>query len=368
MRTTSRLGLKGLFDPDAAANQPPNLRAAMRETLERVRESALAALAAARSETELEQVRVRFLGRKGELTSVVRQMRDVAPEDRPAMGVLLNAAKDEIEQRITAALADLRAAARARRATEEHVDITLPGRRRMRGTLHPLTQVIEELVDVFGSLGFSVAEGPDIEDDYHNFEALNIPRDHPARDMQDTLFVSEDLVLRTHTSPVQIRVMESQPPPVRVIVPGAAYRHDYDVTHSPMFHQIEGLMVDKRVTFADLKGVLTVALQRLFGKETRVRFRPSFFQFTEPSAEVDIACFQCGGRDAGCRLCKGTGWMEILGSGLVDPNVFRFVGYDPEEVSGFAFGMGIERVAMLKYEINDIRLLYGSDLRFLRQF
>ena len=340
----------------------------MKETLDRVRDAALAALAAATSEQQLDDVRVRFLGRKGELTLVVRQMRDVPPEERPAMGVVLNQIKDELEDRITQALAALRAAERAHRAAHERVDVTLPGNRRQPGSLHPLTQVMDELVEVFGSLGFSVAEGPDIEDDYHNFEALNIPRDHPARDMQDTLFISDDLVLRTHTSPVQIRVMESQPPPVRVIVPGAAYRHDYDMTHSPMFHQVEGLMVDKRITFADLKGVLTVAMQRLFGRGTGVRFRPSFFQFTEPSAEVDIGCFQCGGRDSACRVCKGTGWLEVLGSGLVDPNVFRFVGYDPEQWTGFAFGMGIERIAMLKYEINDIRLLYGSDLRFLRQF
>jgi phenylalanyl-tRNA synthetase alpha chain len=340
----------------------------MKEQLEQIREAALVALAAAKTEEQLEQVRVNFLGRKGELTLVVRQMRDVSPEERPAMGAVLNQIKDELETRIAQALANVRAAERSRRATEERVDVTLPGRRRRPGTLHPLTQVFDELIDVFGSLGFSVVEGPDVEDDYHNFEALNIPRDHPARDMQDTLFVSDGLVLRTHTSPVQIRVMESQQPPLRVVVPGAAYRHDYDVTHSPMFHQIEGFLVDRRVTFADLKGVLTLALRRLFGGETRVRFRPAFFPFTEPSAEVDIACFQCDGRDSACRLCKGTGWMEILGSGLIDPNVFRFVGYDPEVVSGFAFGMGIERVAMLKYEINDIRLLYGSDLRFLRQF
>ncbi|HVN86744.1 MAG TPA: phenylalanine--tRNA ligase subunit alpha [Candidatus Binatia bacterium] len=340
----------------------------MKDTLDRVRQDALAALATATNESQLEDLRMRFLGRKGELTLAMREMRDVPPSERPAMGVVLNQIKDELEERITQALAALRAAERARRAAEERVDITLPGNRRPRGSLHPLTQVINELVEVFGSLGFSVAEGPDVEDDYHNFEALNIPRDHPARDMQDTLFVSDERVLRTHTSPVQIRVMESQPPPVRVIVPGAAYRHDYDATHSPMFHQIEGLMVDRRITFADLKGVLTLAMQRLFGASTRLRFRPSFFQFTEPSAEVDIICFQCGGREATCRVCKGTGWLEILGSGLVDPNVFRFVGYDPEQWSGFAFGMGIERIAMLKYEINDIRLLYGSDLRFLRQF
>jgi phenylalanyl-tRNA synthetase alpha chain len=340
----------------------------MKATLDQIREVATAALAGAKTEADLEQVRVEFLGRKGQLTAVLRQMRDVPPEERPQMGALVNTLKEELEERITEALKSVRAAERSRRAAEERLDITLPGTRRLPGTLHPITQVIEELVGVFACLGFSVVEGPDVEDDYHNFEALNIPRDHPARDMQDTFFVSEDLVLRTHTSPVQIRVMEKSRPPLRVITPGTVYRHDTGVKNSPMFHQIEGFMVDQRVTFADLKGVLTLALQRVFGGDTKLRFRASFFQFTEPSAEVDIACFQCGGGDGGCRLCKGSGWMEILGAGLIDPNVFRFVGYDPEEVSGFAFGMGIERVAMLKYQINDIRLFYGGDLRFLRQF
>jgi phenylalanyl-tRNA synthetase alpha chain len=227
---------------------------------------------------------------------------------------------------------------------------------------------MEDIVDVFVAMGFEVADGPDIEDEHHNFTALNIPRDHPARDMQDTLFVTDEHVLRTHTSPVQIRVMESRQPPLRVVVPGAAYRHDNDVTHSPMFHQVEGFLVDRRVTFGDLKGVLSEAMQRLFGAETRVRFRASFFPFTEPSAEVDIGCLLCGGRDAQCRICKGSGWLEILGSGLIDPNVFEAVGYDPEQVSGFAFGMGVERIAMLRYQINDIRLFFVNDVRFLRQF
>jgi len=227
---------------------------------------------------------------------------------------------------------------------------------------------MEQLTQIFRNLGFSVAEGPEVEDDYHNFEALNFPPDHPARDMQDTLFVEGDFVLRTHTSPVQIRVMESRRPPLRVIAPGVVYRHDSDLTHSPMFHQIEGFMVDRNVTFGDLKGVLTHALQKLFGADTRVRLRPSFFPFTEPSAEIDIGCFRCGGRERSCRICKGSGWIEILGSGLIDPNVFRAVGYDPEELSGFAFGMGIERIAMLKFEIDDIRLFFANDVRFLRQF
>ena len=340
----------------------------MKVTLERIHHAALAALAASTSEDEVEQVRIRFLGRKGELTTAVRGLRDVDPAERPAIGAHLNEIKGDVEQRIEAALAERRAATRARQLATEHIDVTLPGRRRLPGHIHPISQTMEEMVAIFVGLGFSVAEGPDIEDDYHNFTALNVPADHPARDMQDTLFVPDGYLLRTHTSPVQIRVMETHKPPLSIIAPGACYRHDYDITHSPMFHQVEGLMVDRRVTFGDLKGVLTLALQRIFGSDTRLRFRASFFPFTEPSAEVDIACFQCGGSDAQCRICKGSGWLEILGSGLVDPRVFEAVGYDPEAVSGFAFGLAVERVAMLKYEINDIRLFFANDLRFLRQF
>ncbi len=340
----------------------------MKEAIEGIRDAALAALAGAESEEAIEGVRVRYLGRKGEITAVVRQMRDVSPADRPTMGAFLNVIKDEIELRISQALKAARAADRSRRAASELIDVTIPGRRPELGHLHPVTQVMDELIEVFRSLGFSVAEGPEIEDDYHNFEALNFPADHPARDMQDTLFVAGDLVLRTHTSPVQIRVMETRRPPLRIIAPGAVYRHDSDVTHSPMFHQIEGFMVDRHVTFGDLKGVLTYTLQRVFGSETRVRLRPSFFPFTEPSAEVDIGCFGCDGHQRTCRICKGSGWLEILGAGMIDPNVFRAVDYDPEEFSGFAFGMGIERMAMLKHQIDDIRLFFSNDLRFLRQF
>ena len=339
----------------------------MKDTLEQLRAEALAELTARTDEASVEAVRVRYLGRKGSLTGLMRQLRDVAAADRPAMGALLNQYKDEIEGRIVETLAAVRAAARAAQAAEQ-IDVTEPGRRPALGRLHPLTQMMDEAIAVFRSLGFSLAEGPEIEDDYHNFGALNFPSDHPARDMQDTFFVGEELVLRTHTSPVQIRVMETQAPPLRVIAPGTVYRHDSDTTHSPMFSQLEGFLVDKRVTFAHLKGVLTYALQRLFGAETAVRLRPSFFPFTEPSAEVDIGCFSCGGRERECRICKGSGWLEILGAGMIDPNVFRAVGYDPEEVSGFAFGMGIERIAMLKYQIDDIRLFFGNDVRFLRQF
>lgn len=340
----------------------------MKDELERIHRESLASLDGATSEAEVEQLRVRLLGRKGALTDLVRQLRNVSAEDRPALGAHLNQVKDDVEQRIEAALISLRRAEREARVAAERVDVTAPGRYRIPGRLHPLTRTMEDIVDVFVAMGFEVADGPDIEDEHHNFTALNIPRDHPARDMQDTLFVTDEHVLRTHTSPVQIRVMESRQPPLRVVVPGAAYRHDNDVTHSPMFHQVEGFLVDRRVTFGDLKGVLSEAMQQLFGSQTRVRFRASFFPFTEPSAEVDIGCLLCGGREAQCRICKGSGWLEILGSGLIDPNVFEAVGYDPEQVSGFAFGLGVERIAMLRYQINDIRLFFVNDVRFLRQF
>jgi len=340
----------------------------MRAQLEKIHGEALAALATAETDEQVENLRVRLLGRKGELTTVVRGLRDVAAEDRPAVGAELNRIKDDVESRIEAKLAGLRLEARTRRIAAEQIDVTTPGRRRRPGHLHPILQTLDEIVDVFVALGFAVADGPDIEDEHHNFTALNIPRDHPARDMQDTFFVADEYVLRTHTSPVQIRVMQAQQPPLRVIVPGAVYRHDSDTTHSPMFHQIEGFLVDRHVRFSDLKGVLALALRRIFGSDTRVRFRASFFPFTEPSAEVDIGCMMCGNGDAGCRVCKGTGWLEILGSGLIDPNVFAAVGYDPERYSGFAFGMGIERIAMLKHRIGDIRLFYGNDARFLQQF
>lgn len=340
----------------------------MKDELERIHREALKALDDLSSEAEVEDLRVRMLGRKGALTALVRQLRDVAADERPAMGARLNQVKDDLEHRVEAVLTSLRRAERDTRVAAERVDVTAPGSFHVPGRLHPLTQTMDDIVDAFVALGFEVADGPDIEDEHHNFTALNIPHDHPARDMQDTLFVTEDHVLRTHTSPVQIRVMESRQPPLRVVVPGAAYRHDNDVTHSPMFHQVEGFMVDRRVTFGDLKGVLSKAMRHLFGPDTRVRFRASFFPFTEPSAEVDIGCVLCRGGNAACRICKGSGWLEILGCGLIDPNVFEGVGYDPETVSGFAFGMGVERIAMLRYQINDIRLFYANDVRFLRQF
>lgn len=340
----------------------------MEARLEALRREALASLEAARSEEEVEAVRVRYLGRKGEVTSLLRSLREVEGEERPRLGALINRVKEELEEQIEAARQRARTRERQERLSTERLDVTVPGRRRLPGRLHPVTRTMEEIVDVFVALGFELATGPDVEDDYHNFTALNFPPEHPARDMQDTFFVEGGFLLRTHTSPVQIRVMESRQPPLRIVVPGATYRHDDDITHSPMFHQIEGFLVDRYVSMADLKGTLTFALRELFGADTKVRFRASFFPFTEPSAEVDIGCLLCGGNDPSCRVCKGSGWLEILGAGLIDPNVFRAVGYDPETVSGFAFGLGVERVAMLKYQIGDIRLFTTNDVRFLRQF
>ncbi len=338
----------------------------MREQLEQIRQQALDSIAATTSEELLNEIRVRFLGRKGELTSLMKGLGALSTEERPVIGQLVNSLKNELESIIDSALSDARNQKTAQKLASERIDVTLPGRRKMKGSKHPVTLVIEEVTEIFSHLGFSVAEGPEIEHDWYNFEALNFPPEHPARDMQDTFFVENSMLLRTHTSPVQIRAMLKQKPPVRIIAPGTVYRCDSDATHSPMFHQIEGLMVDSRVSFSDLKGILTIFTNQLFGQDTGVRLRPSFFPFTEPSAEVDIACVICGG--SGCRVCKQSGWLEILGAGMVDPEVFRHVGYDPEIFSGFAFGMGIERIAMLKYGISDMRLLFENDVRFLRQF
>jgi phenylalanyl-tRNA synthetase alpha chain len=291
---------------------------------------------------------------------------EVPASERPAMGQAANNVKDRIEEKIKEKLAFIRNEKKSEKLRKERIDVTLPGRRKRLGTKHPISIVIEEITEIFAGLGFQVAEGPEIELDYYNFEALNIPKDHPARDMQDSFYISENTLLRTHTSPVQIRTMLKQAPPVRIIAPGTVYRCDSDATHSPMFHQIEGLLVDKGISFGDLKGMLTIFVNQYFGKGTGVRLRPSFFPFTEPSAEVDIACVICRGK--GCRICKNSGWLEILGSGMVDPEVFRHVNYDSEMYTGFAFGMGIERVAMLKYGIKDMRLLFENDIRFLTQF
>jgi phenylalanyl-tRNA synthetase alpha chain len=323
------------------------------------------AVLAARTAAELEQVRVRFLGRQGRLTQLLRALGTLSAEERPRVGAAANEAKRELEQLLDTRLAEAAEAERRARRERERPDLTLPGRRPPAGGRHPLTRVHDEIVEIFAGLGFSVAEGPEIETDYYNFEALNFPPDHPARDMQDTFFLPGALLLRTHTSPVQIRTMQEQRPPVRVICPGAVYRRDADITHSPMFHQVEGLAVDRETSMADLKATLELFAREMFGPRSRIRFRPSFFPFTEPSAEVDVVCFLCGGE--GCRVCKQSGWLEILGSGMVHPNVLRNVGYDPEEYIGWAFGMGIERIAMLKYGIDDIRLFFENDVRFLRQ-
>ena len=297
---------------------------------------------------------------------MLREVRDLPPAERPLAGKLANTIKLELEQKINEVQVRLAQEAKDKALAQEEIDVTLPGTPIPRGRFHPISQVMSEIVSIFIRMGFQVVEGPQVELDYYNFEALNIPRDHPARDMHDTFYFSDEVLLRTHTSPVQIRVMENQHPPVQIIAPGVVYRRDSDVSHTPMFHQVEGLLVDKGISFAHLKGVLTLFVHQVFGEGTGLRFRPSFFPFTEPSAEVDIACVMCGGQ--GCRVCGGTGWVEILGSGMVDPEVFRTVGYDPDKVTGFAFGMGIERIAMLKFGINDIRLFFSNDLRFLRQF
>ncbi len=338
----------------------------MKEQLKSLLNQAVTDLAGVTTEESLHEIRVRFLGRKGELTALMKGIGALSPDERPLMGQVVNEVRDELEGRFESALARIRSERKAQKLKEERLDVTLPGRRLQIGTKHPISLVVDEITDIFAGLGFQVAEGPEIELDYYNFEALNFPKDHPARDMQDTFFIGDNVLLRTHTSPVQIRTMLKHAPPVRIIAPGTVYRCDSDATHSPMFHQIEGLMVDKGITFGDLKGILTIFVNQCFGRGTGVRLRPSFFPFTEPSAEVDIACVICKGK--GCRVCKNSGWLEILGAGMVDPEVFRHVHYDPESVSGFAFGMGIERIAMLKYGINDMRLLFENDLRFLGQF
>jgi len=335
--------------------------------VQEVLERALAEVAGARSTSDLEQVRVRMLGRAGQLTTLLRSLGAIPAAERPKVGEQTNRAKAEVEAAIGARLEGLKAEEHRRTLAADRPDLTLAGRRPLPGPVHPLTRVTEEIIEVFEGLGFSVAEGPEVESDYYNFAALNFPADHPARDMQDTFHLSADTLLRTHTSPVQIRTMRAQRPPVRVICLGKVYRRDIlDATHSPMFHQVEGLAVDKHITMADLKATLQLFAREMFGPKSTVRFRPSFFPFTEPSAEVDVRCFKCGGD--GCRFCKESGWLEILGSGMVHPNVLRNVGYDPEEVTGWAFGMGIDRVALLKYEIDDIRLFFDNDLRFLQQF
>ena len=336
----------------------------MEQELHRLQQEAASSLAQIDDPAQLEAFRVRYLGRKGGLlTGIMRQLGSAAAAERPRLGQLANEIKQEIERQFEEKKARIASQAVP---VGEGVDLSLPGRFLPFGKLHPVTQVMEEICSIFEGLGFAVAEGPDVETDHYNFEALNIPKHHPARDMHDTFYVTDSILLRTHTSPMQARIMETQDPPLRYIAPGKVYRCDSDITHTPMFHQVEGFLVDREVSFADLKGVLTSFTHKMFERELALRFRPSFFPFTEPSAEVDIACVICEGK--GCRVCKRTGWLEILGSGLIDPEVLKMVGYDPDVYSGFAFGLGVERIAMLKYGIDDIRLYYENDLRFLSQF
>ena len=334
--------------------------------LESLVETARREIAAADELAALDRLRVHYLGKKGRLTEVLKGLRDLPPERRPEAGQAVNAAKQQVQQAIEARREALEAAALARRLEAETIDVTLPGRGQSCGGLHPVTQTLARIERLFMEAGYQVAEGPEIEDDHHNFEALNIPANHPARAMHDTFYIDAHTLLRTHTSPVQIRVMQAQRPPLRIIAPGRVYRCDSDVTHTPMFHQVEGFMVDEAVSFADLKGMLGDFLQSFFEKELALRFRPSYFPFTEPSAEVDIQCVICGGE--GCRVCSQTGWLEIMGCGMIHPRVLDNVNIDSERYTGFAFGLGVERMAMLRYGVNDLRLFFENDLRFLRQF
>ena len=335
----------------------------MKEKLLELKAKSLREIESIAGKSEIENLKQYYLGRKGVLTNLLKGLAKLSKEERPVIGKLANQIKIEISEKFQSVLDSFNV-----EDTKEssYLDVTLPGRRSPLGHLHPITQTTEEICDIFVKLGFSVVEGPEVELDYYNFEALNIPKDHPARDMQDTFYISDNVVLRTHTSPMQIRIMESKSPPVNIIAPGRVYRPDSDISHTPMFHQVEGLLVDKGITFGDLKGTLTTFIHQMFGTETDLRFRPSFFPFTEPSAEVDIRCVVCHGK--GCRVCSHTGWIEILGSGMVDPEVFKIVNYDLETISGFAFGMGIERIAMLKTGLDDIRLFFENDIRFLQQF
>lgn len=338
----------------------------MRDKLQQLEKAALEEIAIIQGKEAVLELKVKYLGRKGELASLTKELGKLSPEERPIAGELINTIKDRIEDRINSLLAGIVKREKEEKLRAEKIDVTLPGRYAKLGKRHPVTQVMDEVIRIFSGMGFQAAEGPEIETDYYNFEALNIPKDHPARDMQDTFYISSDLLLRTHTSPVQIRAMQRQKPPLRVIAPGKVYRRDSDVTHTPMFHQVEGFMVGETITFGNLKGVLTSFLHSLFKEDVAVRFRPSFFPFTEPSAEVDIQCVICNGK--GCRVCKGSGWIEILGAGMIHPMVFKAVKYDAEKYTGFAFGLGIERIAMLKFGIDDIRLFFENDVRFLRQF
>ncbi len=340
----------------------------MKEKLEQIRDSALLKLSKANDLEDLETLRIKYLSKKGELRQLLSKMGDIEPKQRPIIGKLANNIQREIEEVYKSKQSQLKELQKQKMLENEEIDVTIPGRKSLVGHQHPLNMIYDEIVDIFVSMGFEVKEGREIESDYYNFEALNIPKDHPARDMQDTFYISEDVVLRTHTSPMQIHTMEEKKSnePVKIVCPGRVYRRDDDATHTPMFHQIEGLVVGKNISLSDLKGTLEVFFQIMFGENTEVRLRPSYFPFTEPSAEVDITCVFCKGK--GCNVCKNTGWIEVLGAGMVHPNVLKNVGYDPEVVSGFAFGMGIDRMTMLKLEINDLRLLFTNDVKMIKQF
>lgn len=339
----------------------------MKEQIQQIKADVEAILATAADLDTLENIRIKYLGKKGELTAVLKGMGKLSPEERPVIGALVNEVKAALENELEAKKAQISEKLEAEKLKAEVIDVTMPGKKSSAGKLHPLTKVMNEIKDIFIGMGFQIADGPEVEYDYYNFEALNIPKNHPARDTQDTFYIEDNIVLRTQTSPMQIRVMEKTKPPVRVIAPGRVYRSDsVDATHSPVFHQIEGLVVDKNVTMADLKGMLEMFVKSLYGEESKVRFRPHHFPFTEPSAEMDVSCFVCGGK--GCSVCKGEGWIEILGCGMVHPKVLENCGIDPEEYSGFAFGVGLERIAMGKYDIDDLRLFFENDQRFLDQF
>ncbi len=339
----------------------------VKEKLEEIRQKALASIEEAKDQDSLNDVRVKVFGKKGEFTQVQKSMKDVAPEDRPKVGAMINEARAAIEEKMTEAREKMQQKALEERLKRETIDVTLPAKKNKIGHRHPNTIALDEVEKIFIGMGFDVVEGPEIEKDYYNFEALNIPANHPAKDEQDTFYINKDILLRTQTSPVQVRQMEAKKPPIRMIAPGRVFRADeVDATHSPSFHQIEGMVIDKGITFSDLKGTLEMFVHKLFGEDTKVKFRPHHFPFTEPSAEMDVSCFKCGGK--GCRFCKGEGWIEILGCGMVHPKVLRMRGIDPYVYSGFAFGVGLERIALLKYEIDDMRLLYENDIRFLSQF
>ncbi|MCD8010222.1 MAG: phenylalanine--tRNA ligase subunit alpha [Lachnospiraceae bacterium] len=339
----------------------------MKDTLERIRREALAKMEESMDMDQLNEIRVAYLGKKGELTQVLKNMRNVPPEERPQVGQMVNETRTALEAKLEEMKTALAAKQRELQMQAEKIDVTLPAKRNKVGHRHPNTIALDEVERIFVGMGYEVAEGPEVEYDYYNFEALNIPANHPAKDEQDTFYITKDILLRTQTSPVQVRVMEKKKPPIRMIAPGRVFRADeVDATHSPSFHQIEGLVIDRNITFADLKGTLAEFARELFGPDTQVKFRPHHFPFTEPSAEMDVTCFKCGGK--GCRMCKGEGWIEILGCGMVHPKVLKMSGIDPEEYSGFAFGVGLERIALLKYEIDDMRLLYENDIRFLQQF